>query len=85
MPDDPDAPPPPDRSRRRTAARWGVVWFLISTLLLVAPIFTTYGNRVHPRVLGLPFALVYVLAVVALNFAVLVALFVTRAIDEGDD
>lgn len=73
----------PATRRRRTLG--AVVWFCVSTLLLVAPIFFALGNRIEPRVLGLPFSLVYVLGVVAANFAVLAWLYVTRSVDDDGE
>lgn len=78
-------------ARSGTIAIVALAWFLVSTLLLVAPIFFVIGNTIEPRILGLPFALVYVLGVVAIDFVVLAALYVTRSVDhveagdEGDE
>lgn len=72
-------------SHSRRVAALAVGWFVVSTLLLVGPLFFWLGNHVEPRIAGLPFALVYVLGVVALNFGVLAALYVTRAIDHVDE
>lgn len=65
--------------------RLAVGYFAVSTLFLVDPLYTVLGNRVEPRVLGLPWSLVYVLLVVAANFAVLAALYWARAVDHDED
>ena len=66
--------------------RLAVAYFAVSTLVLIAPVYTAVGNRVEPRVLGLPFSLVYVLAVIAANVGVLAFLYRARWVDddEGD-
>ena len=51
--------------------RFAIAYFVASTVALVAPMYTLVGNRIEPRVFGLPFSLVYVLGVIAANFAVL--------------
>ena len=80
-------PAHPTRSgaRSRSIAAAALAWFLVSTLLLVSPVFFALGNAIEPRVLGLPFSLAYVLGVVAINFAVLAGLYATRVIDAGDE
>jgi hypothetical protein len=65
--------------------RLAVAYFGLSTALLVAPLFTVLGNRVEPRVLGLPWSLVYVLLVVTANFVVLALLYRARVADDEDD
>lgn len=74
----------PRSGRSRAIAAAALVWFVVSTLLLVAPIFFVVGNAIEPRIFGLPFALVYVLGVVAINFVVLAFLYVTRSVDHGE-
>ena len=74
-----------DPATRRRRPLGAVAWFFVSTLLLIAPIFTAVGNRIEPRVLGLPFSLVYVLGVVAANFGVLAWLYVTRSVDDDGE
>jgi hypothetical protein len=59
-------------------------WFVFATLALVAPAWTWWGNRVEPRVFGLPWSLTSILLVVALDFAVLLALYAARWIDAGE-
>ena len=56
-----------DRSRTLAA----ITYFGFSTALLVAPAYTYLGNRVHPRVLGIPWSFAYVLLIVVANFGVL--------------
>lgn len=61
-----------------------VAWFALSTVVLVAPVYTAFGNRIEPRVLGLPFSLVWVLAVIAANCLVLGWLYLGRYIDHAE-
>ncbi|MEM6290467.1 MAG: hypothetical protein AAGA54_04350 [Myxococcota bacterium] len=51
--------------------RLAIGYFVASTVALIAPVYTTFGNSIEPRVGGLPWSLVYVLGVIAANFAVL--------------
>lgn len=51
--------------------RLAIAYFVISTIALVAPVYPAVGNRIEPRVLGLPFSLVYVLGVIGVNFVAL--------------
>ena len=55
--------------------RLAIAYFVVSTGVLVAPVYTALGNRIEPRVLGLPWSLVYILGVIAANFAVLVWMY----------
>ncbi|MBK6920169.1 MAG: hypothetical protein IPH07_22405 [Deltaproteobacteria bacterium] len=72
------------RAWRRALARVGLVYFAASTVLLVAPAYALLGNHVEPRVLGLPWSLVYVLIVVALNCGALALLYVLRCVDDRE-
>ena len=68
-------------------ARWtriALAWFVLSTAMLVWPIFGWLGNHVHPRVFGLPWSLVYVLLVVAANAVVLGLLVRFRILDDRE-
>jgi hypothetical protein len=67
------------------ATRLAVLYFAVSTVLLIAPAYTVLGNHVHPRVFGLPWSLVYVLLVVGANLAVLGWLYHRRLIDHAED
>jgi hypothetical protein len=71
-------------TRSRWIGRAALVWFAISTALLVAPLYTWLGNAIEPRVLRLPWSLVYVLGVVLLNSAVLAVLYVGRWVDHAE-
>ena len=51
--------------------RLAIAYFVASTAALVAPVYTAVGNRIEPRIFGLPFSLVYILGVIAANLAVL--------------
>ena len=59
-------------------------YFVASTVVLIAPVYTWLGNRIEPRVLGLPWSLVYVFVVIALNCAVLAGLYAGRVIDHEE-
>lgn len=58
-----------------------VGYFAVSTAFVIAPLYDLLGNHVEPRVVGLPWSLVYVLLVVAINFAVLLGLYWARVVD----
>lgn len=64
------------RARPRTIAAVG--YFAASTVMLVGPVYGWLGNSVEPRVLGLPWSLVYVLLIIAANFVVLAVLHTTE-------
>ncbi|MBC8069341.1 MAG: hypothetical protein IAG13_13480 [Deltaproteobacteria bacterium] len=66
------------------ATGWALAYFALSTVVLVAPVYTTFGNRIEPRVLGLPWSLVWVLLVIAANCGVLALLYVRRSIDHAE-
>lgn len=76
--------PTPD-SGKPLLERLAVAYFVLSTLFLIAPVYTVLGNRVEPRVLGLPWSLVYVLLVVVANFIVLALLYRARIADDDED
>ena len=48
---------------------------LLATAALLHPLHTWFGNRIEPRVLGLPFSLVWVLLALGVMFATLLWLF----------
>lgn len=78
-----------DRKFNSTKARdrkaiFGALYFVFAFVALIHPVYTLVGNRVAPRVLGLPFSLVYVLAWVAANTLVLVWLYRSRVIDASE-
>lgn len=63
--------------------------FVTTTAFLVWPLYPWLGDHIEPRVLGLPWSLVYVLVIVGINTALLTALYVARVVDadehpEGD-
>jgi hypothetical protein len=74
--------PSPHRSPRW--AQVAALWFVFSTALLVWPIYPWVGNHVHPRVLGLPWSLVWVLLVIATNAVVLNVLYRRRLVDDRE-
>lgn len=61
-----------------------MLWFAASTAALVWPVYPWVGNRVEPRVLGLPWSLTWVLLVIAANFLVLLGLYRWRVVDDHD-
>lgn len=65
-------------------ARLSPLFFVATTAALVWPLYPLLGDHVEPRVFGLPWSLVYILAVIVLNTAVLTALFATRAVDAAE-
>lgn len=69
---------------RRLALVLGLAYFAVATALLVWPIYPALGNAIEPRLLGLPWSLTYVLAVIVGNTAVLVILYAGRWIDAGE-
>lgn len=75
------SPPAP----RRSLGSWlAVLWFMLSAAALVWPLYPWLGNHVHPRVLGLPWSLVYVLIVIAANFGALLLLYRLRVVDDRE-
>lgn len=72
------------RPQRSVATRWAVVYFAGSTATLISPLYFAWGNRIHPRVVGLPWSLVAVLLVIALNFLVLAWLYWRRLVDDEE-
>ena len=76
---------PVSPANARTLARWGAAYFVASTALLVWPAYGWWGNRVDPRVFGLPWSLASILIVIASNTIVLAVLYRLRAVDPGDD
>ncbi len=71
-------------TRSKWALRLSLLYFALATATLVWPIYPWLGNHVAPRVLGLPFSLVWVLTVIICNFGVLVLLYRLRLIDGGE-
>lgn len=70
--------------RKAFGPRLAVLWFLLSAAALVWPLYPWLGNHVHPRVLGLPWSLVYVLLVIAANFGALLLLYRLRVVDDRE-
>jgi len=69
----------------RPIARVAPLFFLATTALLVWPLYPWLGNAIEPRVLGLPWSLVYVLLVIVVNAVALTWLYLARVIDAEDD
>jgi hypothetical protein len=61
------------------------VYFVVATLALVHPVFTSLGNRIEPRFIGLPFSLVYVLGWIGLNCLVLIWVYRARLISAEEE
>lgn len=72
------------KSRSKWALRLSLLYFGLATAMLVWPIYPWLGNRIEPRLFSLPFSLVWVLGVIAANFAVLVLLYRLRLIDDHE-
>lgn len=72
-------PDPPSTSDRRVL--WTCIYFVIATLALIHPIFTYVGNRIEPRLMGLPFSTVYVLLWIGLNSFVLTWMYRSRLLE----
>lgn len=59
--------------------RRGIVFFTILTLLVLALAFYwVFANKVEPIILGLPFSLFFITAVIILEFIVLVVMYLTE-------
>jgi len=71
-----------EKTRRSRLRGLAVAYFSFSTAMLVWPLHGLLGNRVHPRVLGLPWSITYVLAIIAANFAVLLVLYGTQVTED---
>ncbi len=68
----------------RPIARVAPLFFVVSTAFLVWPLYPWLGDSIEPRVLGVPWSLVYVLVVIVVNAAVLTGLYMARVIDSGE-
>lgn len=75
---------PPEAPRRTLGPRLAVAWFVLSTLALVWPVYPWLGNHIEPRVLGLPWSLVFVLLVITANFGALLLLYRLRVVDDRE-
>jgi hypothetical protein len=64
--------------------RLSPLYFVVSTAALVWPIYPLLGDHIEPRVFGIPWSLAYVIAIIAANTAVLVALYASRAVDADE-
>ena len=69
----------------RPIARVAPLFFVVSTAFLVWPLYPWLGDTIEPRVLGVPWSLVYVLVVIIVNAAVLTGLYLARVIDAEDE
>jgi hypothetical protein len=70
--------------RHGLGPRLAVAWFVVSTAALVWPLYPWLGNHVYPRVLGLPWSLVWVLLVIVANFGALLLLYRLRVVDDRE-
>jgi predicted PurR-regulated permease PerM len=61
------------------------LFFVATTAALVWPIYPALGNRIEPRVFGLPWSLCYVLGLIVLNTLVLAAVFAAQAGDDEEE
>jgi membrane-bound metal-dependent hydrolase YbcI (DUF457 family) len=76
----PNKPP----AKSVAATRLALSYFVVATAALVWPLYPWLGNRIEPRVLGLPFSLVWILVIIASNFCVLALLYRLRVIDDRE-
>lgn len=67
------------------ATRLSLLYFALATATLVSPIYPWIGDHIEPRVLGLPWSLVWVLLIITANFVVLAVLFRLRVIDDREE
>jgi hypothetical protein len=65
----------------RTARRLTVLWVVLATVLLTWPAILPF-NRIEPRLLGLPFVIVWVALWIVLGFVVL--LIADRAVTRAE-
>jgi predicted PurR-regulated permease PerM len=68
----------------RLAPLLSLLLFGTTTASLVWPLYPWLGNHVEPRILGIPWSLSYVILVIAVNTAALVALYMLRAVDASE-
>lgn len=71
--------------RRPLLARAAPLFFVATTALLVWPLYPWLGNTIEPRVLGVPWSLMYVIGVILLDAAALTALYLLRVVDAEED
>jgi len=72
---------PPRTRLARSLPTLAALLFATTTAFLVWPLYPWLGNSVEPRVLGLPWSLVYVLLIITINTLALIALYVLRVVD----
>jgi hypothetical protein len=68
----------------RLADRLVVTWFLFVFLALLWPLYLP-AARVRPLVLGMPFSLFWIAALLVVSFLVLLAYYRARGTDEDGD
>ena len=71
-------------TRQQIATRVALGYFALSVAALVWPIYPWLGNHIEPRVLGLPWLLVWVLLVILSNFLVLALLYRLKLVDHRE-
>lgn len=71
-------------TREQIATRLALGYFAVSVAALVWPIYPWLGNHIEPRVLGLPWSLVWVLLVITANFLVLALLYRLKVVDHRE-
>ena len=69
---------------KRFWARAGAAYFVLLTAATIWPVYPALGNTIEPRVLGLPWSIVYVLLVVLASFAGLLGLYLAGVVDEEE-
>ena len=71
--------------RRSLLARVAPLFFIATTALLVWPLYPWLGDTIEPRVLGLPWSLMYVVGVILIDAVALTALYLLRVVDAEED
>ena len=56
---------------------WFIIFAVFIALVMIFPIFGL-ANRVEPRVLGMPFSMIWVIFWIGVEFVVLVAFFLSE-------
>jgi hypothetical protein len=70
--------------RRRLALAGSFTWFAFATAAMVAPIYPAVGNRIEPRIFGLPFSMTWVLLFIVANTIVLALLYRSGVVDASE-
>jgi predicted PurR-regulated permease PerM len=74
----------PSPAKSSWATRLALLYFALATAALVWPVSPWLGDRIEPRLWGLPFSLTWVLGIITCNFCVLLLLYRWRLIDDRE-